>query len=88
MTDYTKYVNEVNILKSAHFVSFTNTADKDYVHGDVFPTNDANAKGIVFHDTAKGQPLALIVEGHIYSDRLPAAPTEAAQTAMKDIAFY
>lgn len=88
ITDYTQYVNEVNFLKSAHLVSITATADKDYTHGDVFPTNDAEAQGIVLHDTTAGQPLALVVEGHIYTERLPEAPVQAAQDAMKQISFY
>jgi hypothetical protein len=88
VTDYTQYVNEVNFLKSAHFVSFTATADKDYAHGDVFPSNDGEAKGIVFHETKQGQPVAIIVEGHIYTERLPEAPAQAAQDALKQIAFH
>lgn len=88
ITEFTQYSNEVNFLKSAHFVSFTAIAESDLVSGAIYPANDATAKGIVFHDTKAGQPVAIIVEGHVYADRLPAAATTEAQTALKQISFH
>lgn len=88
ISDITKYDTEKNYFKTAHRVVITATADKDYKHGDVFPANGATAKGIVLHDTPEGDPLALVVEGHIFENRLPAVPIAAAKTALKNIAFY
>lgn len=86
--DSIKYTTETNIFKHAHSVTDTNTADKNYLHGAIFPANDATAKGVVYHDTEKGMPLTVIVEGHIYADRLPEAPTKEAFDALRQINFY
>lgn len=86
--------NEINFLKSEHLVAFTDTAEETnategvVLAGTVVPANDATAKGIVFHDTEVGQPMSVIVEGHVYIDRLPVAPTTEAQTALKNIGFH
>lgn len=94
ITNPVTYENEKNFLKSAHFVPFTYTAeiaqasDGVVLHGTVYPSNDVKAVGIVLHDTEVGQPLSVVVEGHIYVDRLPVMPSEAAKTAMKNIGFY
>lgn len=88
ISDITKYETEKNYFKTAHRVVVTATADKDYLHGDVFPANGTTAKGIVLHDTAIDDPIAIVVEGHIYENRLPNVPVAAAKTALKNIAFY
>lgn len=95
ISEVQEYNADQNILKSARFVSFTETAPGDLAndegnvpHGTVFPSNDGNARGIVLHETKAGMPMAVIQQGHIYVDRLPEAPTEAAQTAMKNIVFH
>ena len=86
--------NELNFLKSEHLVTFTDTAEEAnategvVLAGTIVPANDATAKGIVFHDTEVGQPVSIIVEGHVYSDRLPVAPSTEAQTALKNIGFH
>lgn len=86
--------NEINFLKSEHLVAFTDTAEEAnategvVLAGTIVPANDATAKGIVFHDTEVGQPMSIIVEGHVYIDRLPVAPTTEAQTALKNIGFH
>lgn len=82
------YTTEVNIFKHAHLVTDTQTADKDYQHGDIYPANDATATGVVYHATEEGQPLTRIVEGHIFADRLPEEPTKAAADALRQISFY
>lgn len=88
------YSNELNFLKSEHFVAFTDTANEDNATdgivkaGTIVPANDATAKGVVFHDAEVGQPVSVIVEGHIYADRLPEEPEATAIAALKDIAFH
>lgn len=86
--------NELNFLKSEHLVTFTDTAETAnategvVLAGTIVPKNDATAKGIVFHDTEVGQPMSIIVEGHVYSDRLPVVPSAEAKTALKNIGFH
>lgn len=86
--------NEINFLKSEHLVAFTDTAEEAnategvVLAGTVVPANDSTAKGIVFHDTEVGQPMSVIVEGHVYIDRLPVEPSAEAQTALKNIGFH
>lgn len=88
ISDVKQYTTETNIFKHAHCVTDTNTADKAYLHGAIYPANDATAKGVVYHDTEAGQPLTAIVEGHLYADRLPEKPSATAVTALKQINFY
>lgn len=94
ITDPVRYDTEQNFLKSAHFVAFTYTAEASNATdgivkaGTVIPANDATAVGIVFHDTEVGQPMSVIVEGHVYEDRLLAEVTAEAKTALKNIGFY
>lgn len=92
--DQVDYVSELNFLKSAHFVAFTATAPNNLAenglvpHGAIYPANDETAEGIVFHATEAGQPMSLIVEGHIYENRLHEEPSEEAKEALKNIGFY
>lgn len=94
ITELIKYEAEKNFLKSAHFVPFTYTAktanatDGVVKAGTIYPANDATAVGIVFHDTEVGQPMSVIVEGHVYENRLPVAPSADAKTTLKNIGFY
>lgn len=94
ITERIKYETEKNFLKSAHFVPFTYKAEEAQATngvvkaGTVYPANDGTATGIVFHDTEVGQPMSVIVEGHVYEDRLPVAPTTEAKAALKNIGFY
>lgn len=90
-----------NFLASEHMIQKTRqvTTDmanltenkKDFVKGGtVYPSNDANAEGIVFEtvDVTDGEVAAsVIVSGRIYKNRLHTAPTEAAIAAMKGITF-
>lgn len=94
----TEYNGQVNFLKSAHLTAFTYTATKDMAKdggvikaGTVFPSNDAEAIGILHDDVDVSHgdvPCSVIVEGHILKDRLPEVPAEEAITAMKEIKFY
>ena len=56
--------------------------------GAVIPSNDANAKGLLFEDvevTTGNMPGSLVTRGTVYSGRLPAAIASAAATAMNGI---
>lgn len=58
--------------------------------GTIFPKNDATAEGIIYTpvDVTDGDHEgAVIVAGYLYENRLPAAPAEAAKTAMKTLNF-
>lgn len=53
--------------------------------GTIFPSNDANAIGVLTEpvDVTYGDHEgSVIVAGHLYGNRLPVAPTDAAKTAM------
>ncbi|GAA3264369.1 hypothetical protein LMG8520_2325 [Lactococcus lactis subsp. lactis] len=90
---------EINFLKSQKFLSFTKQVDykttgvKDGVlpAGSIYPANDATAEGVTINDVdvSKGaQPVGVIVDGHILIERLPVKPSDAAQTAMREVKFY
>ena len=94
-----KTVQDLNILKSADFLSFTKQVDDTHAGvvdgvlpaGSVYPKNDATAEGITINDVdvSNGpQPLGVIVEGHVLLERLPVKPTDTAQTAMREIKLY
>lgn len=88
----TTKVEQINFLKSAKYISFTFQADKNYVAGDVYPSNDDKAKGIILNDVkvtdGVSQPVSVIVEGYILKDRLATVPSDEAITALKEIKFY
>ena len=90
-----------NFLASEHMIQKTRQVTiamgnltengRTYVKGGtVFPSNDAQAEGIVYEtvDVTEGDVAAsVIVEGRIYQNRLHTAPDDTAITAMKDITF-
>lgn len=54
--------------------------------GSVWPANDATAKGILYEDvyvTSGAMPGSVVLEGRVYTDRLPVAPVSAAVTALE-----
>ena len=56
--------------------------------GAVIPSNDGNAKGILFEDidvTEGAKPGSVVVGGTVYEDKLPAAIESAAESAMTGI---
>ena len=58
--------------------------------GTVYPANDATATGIVFTDldvTDGEKQGAIITHGYIKKSKMPVAPSAAAITALKLIAF-
>lgn len=87
-----KTAEEINFLASSKYQNFTEQADKSYKAGEVYPANDATAKGIVFNDVTVtnetgSQPCSVMVEGYVLEDRLPETVADAAKTAMKEIKF-
>lgn len=58
--------------------------------GTVYPSNDANAEGIVYEDvdvTTGDMPGSVVTQGKIYEDRLAAELAEAAKTALEGKGF-
>ena len=56
--------------------------------GAVIPSNDGNAKGILFEDidvTEGAKPGSVVIGGTVYEDKLPAAIESAAESAMTGI---
>ena len=56
--------------------------------GTVYPSNDANAEGIVYEDvdvTTGNMPGSVVTAGTIYEDRLPEPLEAAAKSAMPNI---
>lgn len=92
-----------NILATPdHYVAFAHTFERDDAAavtedgrkvikaGTIYPSNDADAIGVVFQDvdvTDGDQEGALIRHGFILVDKLPTAPDAAAITKLKLIDF-
>lgn len=58
--------------------------------GTVYPTNDANAEGIVYEDvdvTTGNMPGSVVLSGTVYTNRLPVALSDAAKTALTGKGF-
>ena len=58
--------------------------------GAIYPSNDANAIGIVYEniDVSTGAMAGSVVTaGTVYLDRLPVAPVAAAKTALEGLGF-
>ena len=56
--------------------------------GSVYPTNDADAEGIVYEDvdvTSGNMPGSVVTRGTVYTERLAVEITTAAQTALKGV---
>lgn len=67
-------------------VTETETNKKLVRSGTIFPSNDSNAKGIVFEDvdvTKGNYPCSVMTAGFVYKDRLPTVPTSDAVNALK-----
>lgn len=53
--------------------------------GTIFPSNDGNAKGIVYEDvdvTLGNMPGSVVTKGTVYEGRIPVAATSTAKTAL------
>lgn len=58
--------------------------------GAIIPSNDGNAKGILYEDidvTNGDMPGSIVTRGQVYTDRLPATPESAAVSALTGIGF-
>lgn len=58
--------------------------------GAIWPSNDANAIGIVYEDvdvTTGNMPGSVVTAGTVYADRLPTAAASAAKTALEGKGF-
>lgn len=59
--------------------------------GTVYPTDDANAVGIVTDDidvTTGDVPGSVTIAGRVYEDRFPSVISEAAKTALTNQGLY
>jgi len=67
------------------------TADGKYVPmGTPWPTNNANAVGIVYEDvdvTSGNMPGSVVMSGTVYENRLPVTLAAAAKTALQGKGF-
>lgn len=82
--------SEVGVVRKTRQISqadATNINNEKYViGGTVWPANDATAEGIVYEDvcvTSGDMPGSVVLEGRVYEDRLPAAVSDAAKTALE-----
>lgn len=78
--------SEVGLVLKTHQIPTTMGTNGVVAAGTVFPSNDANAIGIVFQDVdvSKGaMPGSVMVAGRVLKDRLSIATTAA--TALKQI---
>ena len=71
----------------ANFIELRN--NRFYLkQGAIWPSNDANAQGVVAHDydiTDGSAIISLIVSGNVRTEMLPAKPTAAALVALRNI---
>lgn len=93
-------VNEKNFLASAKFQNFTYQVDNTGIEADekgkkiiqagsVYK-KDGKAIGLIFADvdvTYGPQPAAIMVEGYVLEDRLPAEVSEEDKATMTGIKF-
>lgn len=66
------------------------TGEKYVPMGTIFPSNNANAEGIIYEDVnvdSGNMPGSVVTGGVVYLDRLPAAPASAAKTALTGKGF-
>ena len=60
--------------------------------GTIFPSNDAQAEGIVFEDVDitndENRPISVIVAGRVIEDRLPVEVAEEAKTSLANSGLY
>lgn len=86
---YTKTTAEqINWLASTHLQSFTESADAEYVSGDVFK-KDGVAVGLVINDVKGSKdapmPIAVMVEGWVLADRLPKELSDDDKASLKAV---
>lgn len=95
------YKGTGEILASEKYTSFTIQVDNTGVEADeygkkiikqgtIWPKNDATARGVILNDvdvTHESAMAALMVEGYVYKNRIPVAPTADAEKGMPKVTF-
>lgn len=95
------YKGTGEILASEKYTSFTIQVDNTGVaadeygkkiikQGTIWPKNDATARGVILNDvdvTHESAMAALMVEGYVYKNRIPVAPTADAEKGMPKVTF-
>lgn len=102
MKGYRRFPDPVEIMKHPEMVTLSRTVTKSMgtldeesgrtivPAGFVFPKNDATAEGLILYaiDVTDGdQPAPLLVDGVVYTERLPEAVSEQAMPNLKNIIF-
>ena len=85
--DCTRVTFEAN---AANAQAVTEGTAKYIKMGTVWPSNDANAKGIVYEDVDVSEgnmPGSLVTAGVVYKNRLPVTLAANAETALKGLGF-
>lgn len=95
-----KKIEDINFLASSKYQNFTEQADPEGVEANsegkkIIPAGtvykkDEKAIGLTFHDvdvTNGPQAVAVMVEGYVIEDRLPATVNEADKATMPNIKF-
>ena len=75
-------------ISASHSQAVTIGATKIVPAGAVIPSNDGNAKGILYEDvevTTGNMPGSIVTKGTVYEDRLPAAIESAAEAVLPGI---
>ena len=75
-------------VSASHSQAVTIGATKIVPAGAVIPSNDGNAKGILFEDvevTTGDMPGSLVTRGAVYEDKLPAAIESSAEAVLTGI---
>jgi hypothetical protein len=89
LADAENCTRETRTIPANHAQVVTKADGSKYVPaGAIFPANGATAVGILYEDvdvSTGAMPGSVVTAGIVYKDRLPAAPADAAATAMKGI---
>ena len=75
-------------ISASHSQAVTIGATKIVPAGAVIPSNDGNAKGILYEDvevTTGNMPGSIVTKGTVYEDRLPAAIESSAEAVLTGI---
>ena len=85
------YVNVAQFFEKDSALAVVEDGRKIIKAGTVFPSNDENAKGLVFQDvdvTDGDQNAALLIHGFVNSAKLPEAVSNEAKKVLKQITFF
>lgn len=101
LTDKTIYTNTPAFVSSHHYINRTRTATKAMgtvedgktilKAGTLYTNPEGVVEGLVFHDVdlthAETMPVAVMVEGYVYEDRLPEVIEEVTKAEIPEIKF-